>query len=460
MPMSQPSGYDNLALVTDQYELTMAQSYLHQGMTESATFSLFTRQYPLNRGYFVSAGLEAVLHYLQELHFTGEDIDYLRATRLFAGDFLEYLRAFRFTGEVHAIPEGRLFFKDEPVLEVTAPIIEAQVVETYLINQVNLQSLIATKAARCVTAGRGRALVDFSLRRAQGVDAGLKVARCSYLVGFAATSNVRAGQRYGIPISGTMAHSYVTAFEHEMDAFRTFARSFPDNTVLLIDTYDTVAAAHKAVQVAREMEATGHRLRGVRLDSGDLVSLSQQVRRIFREAGLDYVSIFASGGLDEYELDELLGQGAEIDGFGVGTRMGVSADAPWYDMAYKLVKYDSRPVLKLSTGKVTLADQKQVFRLYNKDGNMERDVIALRDEPPPHPAARPLLQKVMEDGRILEPLPSLNEIRQTFQDEFARLDPRIKALTDPDHYRVEVSPRLKALQDRLERQVAAQEVKG
>ena len=341
-------------LLTDLYELTMAQSYFQHGMFAPATFSLFIREYPPNRSYFVAAGLEDVLTYLEEWRFPEESIDYLRSSGIFSADFLDYLSGLRFTGEVRAIPEGRLFFADEPILEVTGPVVEAQIVETFIINQVNLQSIIATKAARCVRAARGKSLVDFSLRRTQGIDAGMKVARASYLVGFQATSNVMAGKVYGIPISGTMAHSFVTSYGHELDAFRAFAESFPERSTLLIDTYDTVAGARKAVVVGKEMEALGQRLRGVRLDSGDLVSLSREVRSILDQAGLHYVSIVASGGLDEFDVEDMTSQDAPIDSFGVGTKMGVSSDAPWSDMAYKLVKYDGRPVLKLSTGKISL----------------------------------------------------------------------------------------------------------
>jgi nicotinate phosphoribosyltransferase len=259
----------------------------------------------------------------------------------------------KFTGDVWAIPEGRLFFKDEPVMEVTAPIVEAQIVETFIINQINFQSLIATKAARCVHAAGARSVVDFSLRRTHGIDAGMKVARSSYLTGFAGTSNVRAGQHYGIPIVGTMAHSFVSSFEHEIDAFRAFVSSFPDNSTLLIDTYDTVAGARKAVQVAKEMAARGERLQGVRIDSGNLAKLAVDVRNIFDEAGLKDIKIIGSGGLDEYDLAEFSDAGIPYDSYGVGTKMGVSADAPWSDIAYKLVEYDNRPVLKLSTGKVS-----------------------------------------------------------------------------------------------------------
>jgi nicotinate phosphoribosyltransferase len=447
---------EELSLLTDLYELTMAQSYFQKGMFSPATFSLFVRKYPPNRAYFVSAGLEDVLHYLEDFRITQDSIDYLRSTGIFSRDFLDFLATLRFTGEVWAIPEGRLFFCDEPVLEVTAPIIEAQVVETFIINQINLQSLIATKAARCVWAARGRRVVDFSLRRTQGIDAGMKVARASYIAGCQATSNVLAGKAYGIPVAGTMAHSYVSSFEHEVDAFRAFAESFPERSIFLIDTYDTIAGAQKAVAVAKEMEARGHRLLGVRLDSGDLVHLSREVRRILDEAGLEYVQIVASGGLDEYEVEELLAAGAPIDSFGIGTKMGVSGDAPWLDMAYKLVRYEDRPVLKLSTGKVSLPDQKQVFRLLDQDGMFLRDVVGLRDER--LEGAEPLLEKVMEKGRLLGPLPGLERARARFQEDFRRLPERFKALLDPPTYEVTLSPRLKALYEEVQQEVVEEEL--
>ena len=446
------------ALFTDLYELTMAQSYLQQGMNRPATFSLFTRKLPVNRGYLVSAGLEDILRYLEELRFSSEDIDFLHGTGLFSEDFLSYLNEFHFTGEVWAIPEGRLYFPDEPVVEVAAPIIESQVVETFILNQTNLQSMVATKAARCLSAGRGRALVDFALRRTQGTDAGIKVARCSYLVGFASTSNVLAGRRYGIPIAGTMAHSFVTSFEREIDAFRAYAHSFPDSSVFLIDTYDTPSGARKASVVAKEMERQGHRLRAVRLDSGDLIALSRQVRKILDRAGLDYVELFASGGLDEYAVEALLEAGAPVDGFGVGTKMGVSGDAPWLDNAYKLVKYNGRPILKLSTGKVTLAGEKQVYRLRDSEGMFAEDVIARREELLT-PEAEPLLAKVMERGGIIQPLPSLDDLRQRFQEELSRLPDRYKALREPPSYPVRLSPGLLRLQEEAKRHVEQEEAR-
>ena len=447
---------EDAALFTDLYELTMAQGYFSQGMSSQATFSLFVRPSRVKRSYLVSAGLEDVLRYLEDFSFSGSAIDYLRSTSTFTDDFLDYLGSLRFTGRVRAIPEGRIYFHNEPALEITAPIIEAQIIETLVINQVNLQSLIATKAARCLWAGRGKALVDFSLRRAHGVDAGMKAARSSYMVGFSSTSNVLAGKAYGLPIAGTMAHSFVTSFEREIDAFRAYAESFPDDTVLLLDTYNTVAAAAKAAEVGREMEARGHRLRAVRLDSGDLLGLSRDVRRVLDEAGLGYVRVLVSGGLDEFQVEELVQAGAPIDAFGVGTRMAVSGDAPWLDMAYKLVKYAGRPVLKLSTGKVSLADEKQVFRLRDDEGRLKGDVIGLSDETPPESGAEPLLETFMENGEMLAPPPAIEELRERFRIEFAALDDRFKVVKNPAKYPVRLSSRLR----RLQRDLTAQLERG
>lgn len=451
----QPPGAltaDDAALFTDLYELTMAQGYFREGMSSEASFSLFVRPSRVRRSFLVSAGLEDVLRYLHGFRFTPFAIDYLHSTGTFAADFLDFLGTLRFTGRVRAIPEGRLYFHHEPVLEVTAPIIEAQIIETLVINQVNLQSLIATKAARCTWAARGRALVDFSLRRAHGTDAGMKAARSSHIAGFASTSNVLAGRAYGLPIAGTMAHSFVTSFEREINAFRAYAESFPDDTVLLIDTYDTIAAAHKAATVGREMEAHGHRLRAVRLDSGDLLKLSLEVRRILDDAGLQYVRILASGGLDEYSVDSLVQGGAAIDAFGIGTRMAVSGDAPWLDAAYKLVRYAGRPVRKLSEGKESLPGEKQVFRLRDSNGRLRGDVLALAEEAPPAPDAEPLLQTVMERGEPTSEAPPLSVLRERFREEFAALDDRHKRLRRPTRYPVRLSRGLQRLRQELSRQ--------
>ncbi|MCK4487932.1 MAG: nicotinate phosphoribosyltransferase [Desulfobacterales bacterium] len=439
------SPAERFELLTDLYELTMAASYFENSMVEPATFSLFIRNYPHGRSYFVAAGLEQVLDYVANFHFSESDLAYLDRTGLFSDDFLEYLKTMRFTGSIYGLAEGEVFFIDEPILEVTAPIIEAQILETFVINTASLQSMIATKAARCVHAARGRRLVDFSLRRSQGIDAGLKVARSTYIAGFVATSNVLAGKLYGIPISGTMAHSYISSFGDEIEAFRAFARSFPQKTILLIDTYDTVAGARNAAIVGQEMAKEGGRLLGVRLDSGDMTLLSQQVRNVLDEAGLRDVEIFASSGFDEYKIARTLKEDARIDAFGVGTKMGVSADAPYFDMAYKLVQYGERPIMKLSTGKVNLAGGKQVFRKTDHQGQFLEDIIGTRDET--FEAACPLLEPVMQDGKLLRKHPSLEEIRERFRKNFAALDEKYKTLDGAHLYPVKLSARLSALQE-------------
>ncbi len=438
-----PLPGDDLGLFTDLYELTMSQAFLRQGMSATATFSLFTRTYPPNRGYFVSAGLEDVLDYLSNLNFSERAIDYLRATDIFSDDFLEYLSGVRFTGSVRAIPEGRLYFTDEPAVEITAPLIEAQLVETFIINQVNLQSMLATKAARCVWAAKGRGIADFASRRTQGTDAALKMARASYIAGFSSTSNVLAASLYGMPPAGTMAHSFISSFPSELAAFRAYADSFPDRTILLLDTYDTIAGTWNAVQVAKEMEAGGTRLMAVRLDSGDFDDLSRKVRKILNESGFDDVKILASGGLDEYELETLVNDGAPIDLFGVGTKAGVSADAPWSDMAYKLVCFDDRPVMKLSPDKVSLPGAKQVFRTKDANGMFAKDIIALHDEE--LPGGLPLLEEVMRNGKRTGQPVTLEEVRKRFQEDFSSLDGRFNVLNNPPRFPVSISGKLERL---------------
>ena len=442
---------DHLGLFTDLYELTMAQVFFNQGMFAPATFSLFIRQYPPHRGFLISAGLEDVLEYLDNLNFSKASLDYLLSQGIFSDDFLDYLGGVRFTGSVRAMPEGRLFFVDEPVLEVTGPIIEAQLAETFIINQLNLQTLLATKAARCVWAAQGSILSDFASRRTQGVDAALKMARCSYIAGFESTSNVLAAQRYGIPPAGTMAHSFISSFPSESDAFRSYARTFPTRTVLLLDTYDTIAGAHKAVEVARQLEADGQRLMAVRLDSGDFDSLSREVRNILDEAGFGYVKILASGGLDEHQVDRLARDGAPIDIFGLGTKVGVSADAPWSDMAYKLVCYDQRPVMKLSPEKAYQPGAKQVFRFKDVGRQLSRDVIGLQDETMPD--GEPLLIQVMAQGRRTVPTPTLQDVRELFCQEFLSLPDQFKGLKRPPHYPVAVSPRLQKLTSQVQAEI-------
>jgi nicotinate phosphoribosyltransferase len=437
-----PLPREDLGLFTDLYELTMAQAFFQQGMSQPATFSLFVRNYPPQRGYLVFAGLEDVLEYLANLHFSSSSLDYLRSTGIFQDDFLDYLSEVHFTGSVRAMAEGRVMFINEPPIEVTAPIVEAQLAETFIVNQVNLQSLLATKAARCVWAAQGRTVSDFASRRAQGIDAALKMARCSYIAGFQSTSNVLAGQRYNIPPAGTMAHSFISSFPSQKAAFQAYAEAFPGRAILLLDTYDTVDGAHQAVEVAKEMEERGHRLLGVRLDSGDFLSLSRQVRSVLNEAGLDYVRIVVSGGLDEYEIIRLLRDQAPIDIFGVGTKAGVSADAPWSDMAYKLVCYDGRPVMKLSTDKASWPGAKQVFRVTGPAGIHSHDIVGLDDD---LDGGEPLLSPVMEKGTRTRPNPALMEIRDQFNQDFDKLEDRYKALADSPEYPVKVSPRLDRL---------------
>jgi nicotinate phosphoribosyltransferase len=430
-------------LFTDLYELTMAAGYFERQMDQIATFSLFVRS-QARRGFFVAAGLQEVVDGLSGFHFSKEEIDWLAQTGRFRSDFLTYLSALRFSGDVISMAEGEIFFANEPVLELTAPLIQAQILETCLINAIGFASLLATKAARCVHAAAGRPVVDFSLRRTQGYHAGMVVARSSYLAGFAGTSNVLAGKIWGIPISGTMAHSFVTAFESEVEAFEAYADLFPDSAVLLIDTYDTEQGAKNAAIVGKRMKESGHVLQGVRLDSGDLIALSRRVRRILDEAGLPEVKIFASSGLDEYSLERLIKGGACIDAFGVGTHMGVSADAPFFDMVYKMVRCGQRNVRKISEGKITLAGEKQVFRKADAHGRYLGDIIGTRAETMDN--AHALLEPVMEKGLPLGRMPALEEIRSRFAQNFKRLDERHKYFENPESYPVAVSEKLKSLQ--------------
>jgi len=425
----------------------MAQSLVEEQMEASvATFSLFVRNLPPARGYLVAAGLDDALAYLENLTFSPGDLAYLRGTGLFRARILERLADLRFTGSVRAVPEGTVCFAEEPILEITAPLLEAQLVETAIINEVQLQTMVASKAARCFTAASGRGLVDFSLRRTQGLATGVKVARASYLAGFEATSNVLAGKEYGISIAGTMAHSYVEAFPSEFDAFRAYARSFPDSAVLLVDTYDALEGARRAAVVGQELAAEGHRLRGVRIDSGDLVSLSRAARRILDEAGLASTIIIASGGLDEYAVEQAVAADAPIDSFGVGTRMGVSADAPHLDLVYKLVAANGRPTLKLSADKATWPAAKQVWR--RPAAPYDGDWIGLHDEPAPV-GREPLLADVMADGRRLGPAPTLEEARTRCRDSLAALPLECRRLDNPAGYRVRFTEALVALRREL-----------
>lgn len=431
-------------LLTDLYEITMAAGYWAHDVRNRATFSVFVRNPEQNRNFFVAAGLAAILQELEDYRFSNADITYLQNLQLFATDFLAALKQLRFTGDVHALPEGTFFFPEEPVLEITAPIIEAQLIETLVLNTIGIATLIATKASRCIHAAAGRPLVDFALRRTHGQTAGNQVARSTYIAGFAGTSNVQAGQRYGIPVSGTMAHAFVTAFDSELDAFRAYADTFPDNTIFLIDTYDTIAGAHNAATVAREMMARGQMALGVRLDSGDMLALSRDVRRILDDAGLSEMKIYASSSFDEFKITEIVRSGAPIDAFGVGTKVGVSADAPYLDIVYKLVRLGNRNIRKLSPGKVTLAGEKQIFRRLDASGMYLEDIIACREETIAD--AKPLLEPVMAKGQKTKPTVSLADIRKTVEKNWARLDQRYKNIHRHAAFPVRISAKLEAKQ--------------
>jgi nicotinate phosphoribosyltransferase len=450
---------ENMSLFTDFYELTMCASYFDNKNFEPATFDLFIRRLPENRYYILVAGLEQCLQYLQSIRFTDEHLAYLK-TQGFNRNFLDYLRGFRFTGEVWAVPEGTLAFPNEPLIRVTAPIIEAQLAETFLLNTVNLQTMVATKASRVVHAAKGKPVIEFGLRREQGIDAGMKVARSSYIAGCQGTSNVLAGQVYGIPVFGTMAHSFIMSYPKEIDAFRAFTETFSNKSTLLIDTYDDISGAEKAAVIAKELEAKGCRLGGVRLDSGDLAKTSRKVRKILDAQGLGYMKIFASGDLDEFKIEELLSKGARIDSFGVGTKMGTSADRPYLDVIYKLCETmmadgSFSPIMKLSKGKITLPGRKQVYRFKDAEGRFEKDTIALADE---EVDGEPLLVKVMEKGKLAYALPSLDHIRANAAENLSKLPDEYKALTGAPVYPVELSRNLLNLVKTLKRQLTINEI--
>jgi nicotinate phosphoribosyltransferase len=430
----------------------MLQAYAAEGMTAPAVFELFFRQLPANRTYVMAAGLEDVLDYIEALHFTDDDLAWLQR-QPFSETFLHTLRDFCFTGDIYAVPEGTVVFENEPVLQVVAPLPQAQLIETYVLNQIHLQSVAATKAARVVTAAQGRNVVDFGSRRSHGVDAAFKVARVSYLAGAVGTSNVAAGRRYDIPVFGTMAHSYVQAHNDEMSAFRAFTQSFPETT-LLVDTYDTLSGVQKVIDLAQAL-GSDFKVQAIRLDSGDLADLSRAARACLDQAGLRDVKIFASSSLDEYAITALLEAGAPIDGFGVGTKLAVSADAPEIDFSYKLVAYDGQSRMKLSSSKVTLPGRKQVFRIC-QDGRMAYDVIALHDESVEGEA---LLQPVMQGGcRLNAGRMSLARAREHARAQLEALPPALKRLHRGDvPYLVKVTATLHAatseLRHRLEGEI-------
>jgi nicotinate phosphoribosyltransferase len=439
-----------LALLTDLYELNMAASYLRRGMTEPATFSLFVRRLPARWGFLVACGLEGCLDYLEALRFSQEDLDYLRGEQGYPDEVLEAFARFRFTGDVRAVPEGRVVFAEEPLLEVTAPLPEAQLVESYLLNQMTYQTAVASKAARCRLAAPGKTLVDFSFRRVHGTEAALAVARATAIAGFAATSNVEGARTLGLRAAGTMAHSYVAAFSSEAEAFRAFAEDYPDRVVLLVDTYDTRAGVERAIEAANDLAARGGRLVGIRLDSGDLAALASEARAMLDGAGLADVQILASGGLDEDVIDELERQRAPIDAYGVGTKVGVAADAPALDSVYKIVSYAGRPLAKLSAAKATLPGSKQVWRLPGWAG----DVVGLRDEPGPA-GAQPLLAPMMESGRRVAG-DDIGEAEERLAADLEDLPPAIRSL-DGGPYEVSASSALRELAANVEQRIRTRE---
>jgi nicotinate phosphoribosyltransferase len=433
-------------LLTDLYQLNMVQAYLDNGMGETAVFEFFSRRLPKQRRFLMAAGLEQALSFLEAVRFGADELGWLAASGRFNRRFLDYVAAFRFSGDIDAMPEGSVFFANEPILRVTAPIAEAQLVETRLINLLHLQSLIAAKAARMVLAADGRALIDFGLRRAHGAEAGLHAARAAYIAGFAGTASVLAGPVFGVPLYGTMAHSYVQAHANESEAFLSFAQSRPKDLVLLIDTYDTEAGARRVVALAPRLAAEGIAIRGVRLDSGDLAAHARQVRAILDAGGLGAVRIFASGGIDERKIAGFVAGAAPIDGFGVGTSLVTSEDAPALDCAYKLQAYADRPRRKRSESKATWPGAKQVFRRYGADGRMAGDIVTAAADRQP---GQPLLIPVMRGGLRLAEAPTLGEIRANAAAELAGLPDELRGLEDLEAdatpYAVEIAPALRRL---------------
>ncbi len=438
-------------MLIDLYELTMAQCYFVYKRDAWATFELFVRELPQNRSYLVAAGLDDALGYIKNLRFNRGALAYLKKQRLFSSSFLDYLSSFKFNGDLWALHEGEIFFAQEPVIRVTAPLIEAQIMESFLLNIMHLQTMIASKASRVITAAANRNCFDFALRRTHGQDAGIKVARASYISGFSGTSCVLAGKLYNIPLSGTMAHSFIMTFKNESEAFLAYARSFPARSILLVDTYNTKKGIANAIAVGLQLKQRGEYLRGIRLDSGDIVALSKMARKMLDAAGLDYVKIFASGNLDEFKISDLLKRGACVDNFGVGTHMGTSVDAPSLDVIYKICEVSDGegrffPTMKLSRGKVTFPGRKQIFRLQDKHKRFTKDILGLHNE---KIRGRPLLVKMIENGQVIYRLPALDKIRDFTRNNLAAFPEKLKAVRSKFNYPVEISPQLRKLRSKL-----------
>lgn len=453
MPIDLRLDAGEVALCTDLYELTVSAAFFEHAMNEQAAFELALRRMPPNRGFMLAAGVERLLEAIEAYHFDAAAIAYLESLKIFKPAFLDYLASFHFTGDVRALPEGTLFFAGEPILEIHAPLIEGQIIETLVLNQFGFAAMAATKAARCVGVAQGRRVIDFGARRAQGADGALIAARSSYLAGFAGTASLLAGQRYGIPVFGTMSHSFVMAHENERAAFENFAASFSAPATILVDTYDTVRGVENAAVVGAKLREAGSKLAGIRLDSGDLQGLAVRARRILDHHGLGDVAIFASGNLDEYRIAELLSARAPIDGFGVGTALAVSDDAPAGDFTYKLVEYKEQPRFKMSAGKVSIPGRKQIFRASNAAGEYTGDLVGAIDESAatvarglklPAAQVNPMLEVQMEHGVRKPPRPGLNDSRARAAAALAKLDRRHQQIRKPLEYSVRQSAAINA----------------
>jgi nicotinate phosphoribosyltransferase len=440
MPSTSP-------LTTDLYELNMVQAYLDKGEDKEAVFEFFVRRLPPRRGFLLAAGLDDALDYLETLRFSAAEIDWLKSTGRFRDNLLDYLKNFGFTGDVHAMPEGSVCFPNEPLIRITAPLPQGQLVESRLINILHFQTLIASKAARMVLAAPGKILSDFGLRTAHGAEAGLYSARASYIAGFAGAANVLAGERYGVPIVGTMAHSFVQVHDDEMTAFENFARARPQGVILLIDTYDTEQGARKVVELAPRLAADGIAIRGVRIDSGDLTAMARKVRGILDDGGLSEVIILVSGGINEDVLQTMMKEKAPIDGFGIGVNLAASVDVPALDCAYKLQEYAAKPKRKLSEGKATWPGRKQVWRAYDADGRMRGDILSLENDRQPGEA---LIVPVMRAGTRVAPVPTLAQIRERAAGALKRLPGPLARLESGFEYPVNVADALTALAKQIE----------
>ena len=434
-------------LLTDLYQLTMLQGYFDHGLDELADFEFFVRDLPDVRNFLLAAGLEQVLEYLENLKFTSSELEWLSSQNRFNKSFIDYLENLRFEGDVHAMPEGTVFFPDEPIIRVSAPIAQAQLVETRIINILHFQTMIASKAIRSVISAAGKLLVDFGLRRAHGAEAGLLAARSSYLAGFSGTSTVLAGKLFNIPLYGTMAHSFIQAHDEEKSAFKNFALSQPDNVILLIDTYDMLEATDKVIQLAKDLKDLNIRIQAVRLDSGDLIKNSKKIRQILDEEGLEEIKIFASGNLDEYSLKRFADSKAPIDGYGIGTLMITSADSPYLECGYKLVQYAGSPRYKQSPRKATWPCRKQVYRYYNKDEKFEYDELTLDNETRKEQS---LLQQVMKNGKRIQPEKSLEQIREYVDQQIQKLPPDLLRLEKAANYTVRISKNLQQYAENIQ----------